>query len=119
MTDLKLEDLYYVCFHDVYSNMKYNADYETIYHGINNARKAAIDYDSKFTAHLHCPEIGDRAVIYNVKLNDNGSISIMETDLVESYETVNIEYNEYDNEVYTYSVVDNHGNKEIKIRINI
>lgn len=117
MTELKLEDLYYVHFYDVYSDMEYDADYETIYYGINNARKAAIDCVSKFTAHLHCPEIGDRAVIYNAKLNDNGSISTG-TDHVESYETVDIEYDDNDNEVYTYSIVDNHGNKEIRVNVN-
>lgn len=114
MTNLKLEDLYYVHFYDVYSDMEYNADYETIYYGINNARKAAIDYVSQNTVHVRCPEIGDRAVIYNVKLNDNRSIS-MGTDHVESYETVDIEYDDNDNEIYTYSVVDNHGNKEIRV----
>lgn len=115
MTELKLEDLYYVYFQCVYSDMEYNADYETIYYGINNARKAAIDYVSRFEEGTHCPEIGDRAVIYNAKLNDNGSIGWIGTDLVESYETVDVQWDDNDNEIYTYSVIDNHGNKEFRV----
>jgi hypothetical protein len=95
--------------------MECNLDYETIYYGINNARKAAIDYVSRVTEHIHTPEIDDRAVIYNAKLNDDGSISMMGTDPVESYETVNVEWDDDDNEIYTYSVVDSHGNKEIRV----
>lgn len=115
MTELKLEELYYVCFHNVYSDMDYDADYEVVYYGISNARKAAIDYVSRFAEGEHCPEIGDTVVIYNANINDNGSLSMMVSDPVESYETVNVEYDDNDNEIYTYSVTDSCGNKEIRV----
>lgn len=115
MTDLKLEDLYYVCFQSAHSDMECNFDYETIYYGINNARKAAIDYVSRHMYGIHTPDIDDRVDIYNAKLNDDGSISMMRTDPVESYETVDVEWDDDDNEIYTYSVIDSHGNKEIRV----
>ena len=41
MTDLKLEDLYYVCVHSKYTDSYTDFDYEELYLGLNNAIKAA------------------------------------------------------------------------------
>ena len=117
MTELKLEDLYCVYFQDADSDSDYNADYEVIYHGLNNARKAAIDYVSKFEDHHHCPEVGDRVLIYKTTIGEDGSLraTVDTNNRVESYETVGIEWDDNDNEIYTYSVTDSCGNKEIRV----
>jgi hypothetical protein len=41
MTDLKLEDLYYVCVYSKYTDSFSDFDYEELYLGLNNAIKAA------------------------------------------------------------------------------